>query len=356
MTILSSSKARRLAAGLLLAVVLLALFFRGVEWRSLGEAFRTANPLYLAGVVLATVALYVIRAWRWGALLAPLATVPFPRLFSATVIGFTTGMVVPRAGEIVRPYLIARRYPISISAGFASIILERLLDLITVLVLFALYLYVLPPPAAQTRGPLLGVLKAGGAFAAVGAAVALGLLFALYRQADRVLGMAARVLRPLLRRHAEPVLRAARSFADGLAVLHASPGHLLVILGQSVVLWLAIAVSIHWNNRAFGLTLPFHSAFLMLAFLTVGVAVPTPGTVGGFHAAYRMALTQVYGVDDGTAVAAGLASHALGNLPVLFLGLAFLGPEGLSFGKVAEMTESAPGSPQGEDPLPRASS
>jgi uncharacterized protein (TIRG00374 family) len=351
-----SSKAWRLLAGLALAAVLLVLFFRGVDWTSLGQALRSADPWYLTGVVVVTLAVYVIRAWRWGALLAPLARVPLKHLFSATIIGFTAGMVVPRAGEILRPYLIARRHPISTSGGFASIILERLVDLITVLALFAVYLYVLPPPAAQTRGPLLGVLKAGGALAGAASAVVLVLLFALYRRSDRVLALLARLLRPLPDRYAEAVLRATRSFADGLAVLQASPRHLLAILGQSVVLWLGIALSIHWNNRAFGIDLPYHSAFLMLVFLTVGVAVPTPGTVGGFHAAYRVALTQVYGVGDATAVAAGLSSHALGNLPVLLLGLVFLGPEGLSVGKVAQMTESTPGSPQGDGPLPRAAS
>jgi glycosyltransferase 2 family protein len=351
-----SSKVWRLVAGILLAGALLALFFRGVEWRSLRQAFGTAEPAHLAGVVLATVVVYAIRAWRWGALLAPLAPVPFKHLVSATLIGFTSGMLVPRAGEIVRPYLIARRYPISTSSGFASIILERLVDLITVLALFALYLYVLPHPASQTRGPLMGVIRAGGAVAGGAAVAVLVLLLALYRHADKVLALAGRVLRPVLRRHAEGVLSAGRSFADGLAVLQASPRHLLAIFGQSVVLWLGIGLTIHWNNRAFGIDLPFHSTFLMLALLTLGVAVPTPGNVGGFHAAYRMMLTQVYGVDDGTAVAAGLASHALGNLPVLLLGLAFLGSEGLSVGKVAQMTDAAPDPPRGDGPLPRAAS
>jgi len=77
----------------------------------------------------------------------------------------------------------------------------------------------------------------------------------------------------------------------------------------------------------------------MLGFLTLGVAVPTPGMVGGFHYAYRVSLTSVFGVDEATAGAAALASHALTNLPVLVLGLVFLGREGLSWGGVARLTE-----------------
>ena len=106
-----SSRWWRLLGGALLALLLLALFFRGVDWAALGEAFRTANHLYLAGVAAATVLTYLLRAWRWGCLLSPLARVPFVDLFSATFVGFMTGLLVPRAGEVVRPYLIARRHP-----------------------------------------------------------------------------------------------------------------------------------------------------------------------------------------------------------------------------------------------------
>ena len=326
--------------GLLLAVALLFFFFRGVDWASLASAFKTAHRGYLAGVVASVVLTYVIRSWRWGRLLRPLAKVPFVDLFSATVVGFTSGMVIPRAGEVLRPYLIARRHPVSTSAGFASIILERLIDVVTVLLLFSSYLYILPTPAAQITGGVMGYVKLGGALAGLAAVVVLGLLLALHRHAETVLSWASRLLGWLPARFQDPLIAALRSFAGGLAVLHASPGFLFLILGESLLLWLSIALGIYWTNCAFGLShLPFHSAFLIITFLVVGVAVPTPGGVGGFHEFYLLALTQAFGVDKGVAAAAGIACHALSNLPVLLLGLAFLGREGLSFGKVAEMSE-----------------
>jgi uncharacterized protein (TIRG00374 family) len=330
----------RVALSLVLAAFLLFLFFRGVDWNAMGRALRGADPRYLGGVVVVTLLTYAARAWRWGFLLAPLARVPFKHLLSATFIGFMSGILVPRAGEVLRPYLVARHHPVSTTAGFASIVLERLFDLITVLLLFALYLYVLPVPAAQTHGPLLGVLKVAGAAAGAGALLILGVLLAWHRHAEPAMRLADRVLRPFPARLASAVARGVRSFGEGLAVLKASPSHLAAILVQSVVVWLLLALGVHWNNRAFGLTLPYHTAFLILAFLTVGVSIPTPGTVGGFHAFYRAALTQAYGVDNDVAAAAGIASHALGNLPVLLIGLALLGREGLTVGKVANMSEA----------------
>jgi glycosyltransferase 2 family protein len=332
----------RLAGGGVLALALLALFFRGVDWSALLGALRSAHPGFLSGVVLLTVVTYLVRAWRWGYLLAPLARVPFLDLFSATSVGFMTGLVVPRAGEVVRPYLVGRRHAIPVSAAFASIILERLVDLITVLLLFGAYLYVLPLPAAQTRGPLLGLLKAGGAVAGLAAVGVLLVLLAFRLRGERAMALVDRCLRPLPARLSGPVARGFRSFGEGLAVLQAPASHLAAIFGQSLVLWFSIDLTMYLNNRAFGLDLPFHSTFLLIAFLTVGVAVPTPGMVGGFHESYLLALTQAYGVDKGTAAAAGITAHALSNLPVLLMGLLFLGREGLTFGKVAEMTERRP--------------
>lgn len=340
----------RLLLGGLAAAALLLVFFRGLDWPALGRAFGAAAPLPLAGVVAATVVTYVARAWRWGYLLAPIVRVSFGRLFSATVVGFMTGLLIPRAGEVVRPYLISRRHDVRTSAAFASIILERLVDLITVLGLFGLYLFVLPVPDRQVRGALLGVLKAGGGAAALGSLAILAVLFAFSAYAERAMAWTERALARFSGRVTQALLKMLRSFGEGLSVLQAPPLHLLAILGQSLVVWLSIATGIYLNNRAFGIELPFHSAFLIIVFLTVGVAVPTPGNLGGFHEAYLVAMTQAYGVDRETAAAAGIASHALTNLPVLVLGLALLGREGLSVGGVAALAESADGAaPQAKE-------
>jgi hypothetical protein len=333
---------KRLLAGSVFAALLLVLFFRGMDWDALGAALRSADPGRMALVSAITMLVYLLRAWRWGSLLAPLARVPFPRLLSATYVGFMTGLLVPRAGEVVRPYLVSRRYGVGLPAAFASIILERLLDVITVVFLFGLYFYVLPTPAQQSRGPVLDALKAGGAIAGLGAVALVLLLLAFHAHAERAMSVADRWLARLPAGLGTALSRGLRSFGAGLAVLQAPLPHLLMIAFQSLLVWLAIAASIYWNNRAFALDLPLHSAFLIIVFLTVGVAIPTPGTIGGFHEFYLLALTQAYGVDKATAAAAGIACHVLTNLPVLVLGLLFLGREGLSLAGAARMGGSEP--------------
>lgn len=340
----------RLLAGGLLGLALLAVFLRGIDWSALAAAFGRAKPAGLAGVVLATLATFSLRAWRWGYLLRPLARVPYTHLFSATYVGFMSGLLIPRAGEVVRPYLVARRHQLSTSGAFASIILERLVDLITVLGLFGLYLLVLPLPPQQRTGPLLGMLKVGGALAGAAALAVLLALLAYHAYTDRALALLERLLRHLPERWAELALGGLRSFGDGLAVLRAPAPHLLMIGLQSVAVWMAIALGIYWNNLAFGLDLGFTTTFLIIGFLTVGVAIPTPGMVGGFHESYLLALTQAFGADRDVAAAAGIALHALNNLPVLVLGLALIGGEGLTLGRVAALAERPPDDPPGGDP------
>lgn len=332
------SQRRQLLVGILLTVVLFAFFFHGIDWNDIGRALGGAHPLPLAGVVLVTVVAYAVRAWRWGDLLAPLIRVKYGDLFSATIVAFASGLLVPRAGEIVRPWLISRRYPIRLSAGFATIVLERLIDLIAVLVLFAVYLFLLPHPTAQVDNQLTDLLKIGGVAAAVAALGALGFLLALHANAARVLGNIERLLSGVPRWLAQPASRFLGVFSGGLAVLRAPAPLLAKISLQSIVNWLLIALGFHLNNVAFSIDLPFHATFLLLAFLTVGIAIPTPGTVGGFHAFYLIALSEVYGIDRATAAAAGISAHALTNLPVLVLGLVFLSREGLSLARVTKAT------------------
>jgi hypothetical protein len=251
------------------------------------------------------------------------------------------GLVVPRAGELLRPYLIARRHPIRTSTGFASIVLERLVDLITVLALFALYLTLLAPPG-RIEPRLQGVLQASGLATAAAAVGALLVLLALHFQAARALHVADRIFSILPRRLGHALGGLLRSFAGGLAVLQAPPGRLLALAGQSLLVWLSIAAGIYWTNLAFGIDVHFPGTFLMLGLLTVGVAIPTPGMVGGYHEAYLVALTQAFGVDRQSAAAAAITCHAISNLPVLLLGIVFLAREGLSLGQVARLADEEP--------------
>jgi uncharacterized protein (TIRG00374 family) len=339
----------RASAGILVALVLLWFFLSGVDWPRLRSALATARIPFLVVSTCLTVVMYGIRAWRWRNLLLPLQRVPVFRLFSITLVGFMAGLVVPRAQEGLRPYLVGRAYGIRPSAAFASIVLERLLDFLTVLVLFGLYL-LLPSSGGDGEG-VVGRLKVGGEIAAFCSVLGAAALFVFHLKTEATMDLADRVLLLLPFGVGRFLSSFLRSFGEGLAVLRAPAGHLIGLGAQSLLLWLTIDLTVFLNNKAFGLALPFPSSFMIVAVLLIGVSIPTPGMVGGYHEAYRVALTKVYGVDASTAVAAAITGHALSNLPVLVLGLLFLRREGLAFGSVRGIAREVPAEadPQGKE-------
>src|SRR5260370_17735594 len=117
----------------------------------------------------------------------------------------------PRGGALRRSHRVSRRHPLHTSAGFATIVLERVVDLVTVLVLFGLYLFVLPAPAQQVQGPLLGLLKLSGILTGAGVVVLLGVLWGFHVHAARALALADRLLPPFPPWLAPPLRHALRA-------------------------------------------------------------------------------------------------------------------------------------------------
>ncbi len=92
---------------------------------------------------------------------------------------------------------------------------------------------------------------------------------------------------------------------------------------------------------AFRFAIPFTGSFLMIALLTLGVAVPTPGAVGGFHEAFRVGATMFYGAPDDAAVGAAIVLHLFSIGPSLLLGLFFAAQEGLNLGSMRRLADQA---------------
>jgi uncharacterized protein (TIRG00374 family) len=321
-------------------LALLAFFFRDADFAGVWAETRRANPWLLAGAVIVTGVTYVFRAWRWQSLLAPIGPTHFSTAFRTTVIGFAASFVLPaRAGEVIRPYLLARREGLRPTSAFATIILERLLDLATVLLLFGLFVFTVPGGVVTSSPAQFAHVKVWGGVAASGAVASLVLLFALAGHPERLGRAASRVERVLPARAAQVVAHFVETFAQGLAVMR-RPTQLAIALLQSVPIWLSIAGGIWLTSQAFSITFPYTGSFLVMTLLVVGVAVPTPGQIGGFHAAYQIAVQTFFGVPDDRAVGAAIVLHAVSFIPVTLLGLIFMAREGLTFQNAQELASS----------------
>ena len=327
---------------LILAITLglLAFFFRDADLAGVWAETRRANPWLLAAAVLATGMTYGFRAWRWQSLLAPIGKTHFGVAFRTTIIGFAASFFLPaRAGEVIRPYLLARRENLRPTAAFATIILERLLDLATVLLLFGFFVLTVPSGVLTSSPSQLAHVKFWGGVAAAGAVFSLAILFALAGHPERLGRAAGRIERVLPERGARLVAQFVETFAQGLAVMR-KPGQLAIALLQSLPVWLSIAAGIWLTSQAFSITFPYSGSFLVMTLLVVGVAVPTPGQIGGFHAAYQIAVQTFFGVPDDRAVGAAIVLHAVSFIPVTLLGVIFMAREGLTFHNAQELASS----------------
>jgi uncharacterized protein (TIRG00374 family) len=333
----------------LLTIGLLAFFFRKADPAKVWAETRRADPLLLVYAVIVTGLTYAARAWRWQMLLAPIGPTRFTVAFETTVIGFAANALIPgRVGEVLRPYLLARRESLNATSAFATIILERVLDLVTVLLLFAVFVFGVGPGVISGDPAQLALVKLGGGIAAASAVGGLIVLFALAGHPDRLGRMALRVERLLPARLAGVVARFVETFAQGLAVLR-DPARLATALALSFPMWMSIAAGIWLTSRAFHITFPYTGSFLVMTVLVVGVAAPTPGGVGGFHAAYQFAVTQFFAASTDRAVGAAIVLHAVSFVPVTLLGLVFMAREGLTFGSARRIAGSATGAGGGTD-------
>ncbi len=307
---------------------LLWLFFRGANLGEIKKSLLGAKPAPIFWSLVATMATYLIRAIRWQGLLLPLGRAGLANCFRATVIGFMVNFLAPgRLGEIARPYLLARREGFSASGALATILLERVLDLVTVVFFVAFWLLAGPKRARSEE--IVSSLELGGVLGLGFAAVALASMFLFARNPEPSTAVARWFFRVLPRRLEVRAARFLETFRGGLGVLVHGSG-LMRAFVMSVVLWLAICLSFWLSARALGVDLGFGDTFLVIGFLTVGVAVPTPGAIGGYHYMCSLALTTLFGVATSPAAAVALVAHAISFLPVTILGMVLFVKAGLT--------------------------
>lgn len=326
----------KIVLSLTLAVALFAYF---IYQAPLAEVGRALGQVHLGWVVITTaIALltYLLRALRWGLILRPAGTTGAGQLFGCTAAGFATSAILPaRAGELVRPLLLTARTRIPAAATLASILTERLLDGASVLILFSGGILVAGHSLPANH---LELLRRAALLAGVGVVVAVALVVVLLRHREGAVRRCARLSPARFRTRIESFLG---HLMEGLAVL-GNPVRLVEITLWSLGLWLVIGLQLVALAKAFGMPLSLPQAFIVIAVSVIGLAVPTPAGVGGFHTAIQIALTQLLGVAAATATAYALIHHAICFFPITIIGLAYMGATGLTLGRATELGTQEP--------------
>ncbi len=312
---------------------LLAYFLSRVPLADVGRTLGRVKLEWVLASTVLSLASYALRALRWGVILEPLGKARRTELLGCTAAGFAASTILPaRAGEVIRPLLLSARTGLAAAGTVASILTERLADLATVLVLFALGVAF----SFQRFSPgALRPLHEAALLAGAGLAAAAVLLLVLLRRREAAVAAFTRALPSRFRERGAKFLH---HLLDGLEVVRSPRG--LVRLGLwSLATWLAAVLQVTALATAFGISLPPLPAAVFMAVSVIGLAVPTPAGVGGFHAAIQFALTRLFGVDVADATAFALLHHAVCFIPVTVAGLGYIAGVGLSLGKVRVMAE-----------------
>ncbi len=308
------------------------------DWRKSFKVMIEGRPLLiLIGLVFAFFHI-VFRAARWGALLS--ATKPnirFKNLFSLTLIKYVINVIPPRSGEFAASILLARKEKIPSTTVIAASVFERILDLFSVLIIFALYLIAWGPGAAGNSEKSAAIIFSirnysikGFVFFGAG----LVLLLLLLRNAHWAARIPSKIRTPAL------------GFLEGFRVLQHQGAMFRVVL-FSFAVWLCIMMQIWFFVSAYIKGFPLVGAALLVVMTAIGVAIPTPAGAGSYQYFMSLALISFFkwhlSPIDPYSQAAGIsnACYLLSMIPIFIAGLTYLNREGISLGQISRIRESA---------------
>lgn len=315
-----------------ISLFLLFLLFRRIEIKQLAGAFVELDAKYLALAVFCIFVSYYFRALRWEYLLLPLKRCPMATVFPATIIGFMVNSLLPaRIGELARAYLLAEKENLGKGSVLATLVLDRLADVLCLLALLlaTLFLSDLPDASEKDREALI----AGGQITLAFSFAVVLLLVLLRTKRIPLPTVNSRVFRNLPRSTAEKAIRGCDSFVHGIR-LPVKVGNAVAITGSTMVAWVFSVIPVDLLLRSFGIFLPVTASMLILVMLAFAVMVPvTPGYVGTYHYACFSAL-RAYHVPEGKALSLALIAHAVSFVPVILAGFYYLWKDGISLKKL----------------------
>ncbi|MCG3119870.1 MAG: hypothetical protein ALAOOOJD_02407 [bacterium] len=334
----------RFILGLLVSGIFIYLAFRQIDFLQMWDALKQANYLWLFPAIGFMFISLWLRAVRWGYFMEPIKPgISFRQLYAAMMIGYYGNNVFPlRAGEVLRAYAIGKSAGVSRMASFATIFVERLIDVLALLLLIGFSIFFHDYPAWIEKGSIL-------IFA--GTAVVTIFMIALMLRTQQTLQFMSRLTRPFPEKIQQFVNKLLGSFLDGFTIFRKTE-RFWTIIWQSVVIWLLYAAVNYAVLEAFGLNaaLPLGASFVILVVVNISIMIPAaPGYVGTFHLACQQAV-MLFGISKSAALSFALILHISNFIPMTLVGFYYFYREQLDFNEAVAAEDPQPPS----SPAPRA--
>jgi glycosyltransferase 2 family protein len=326
-------RSRRFWLGTVVSLIFIALLLWRTDLREVWNAWRRADPRWLAAAIALYFASVQMRAFRYHFILLSRISISSWELFPILAIGYMANNLLPaRAGELVRAYVLGERHNVSKMFSLGTVAVERLFDGLT----------------------LLGILICSGIFLGVNGvlrdlaivtaplfALALIIFLAVLASPSASETIAKRLVRMAPARFHERAEGLAIAFISGLGSLR-HPRLFAIVIVTSALSWLMEGLVFALVGRALGISLPL--GFFIMASAAANLAITAPSSQGGIGPyEFFAAQTLVYaGIGASVSAAFALAAHALVILPVTLAGLFFLWRINLSLGQAVRREQAAP--------------
>ena len=326
--------------GIAVSVFFMALLFRKIDFNQLWSALGGVDYRYILLAVVCTFISYFLRAVRWHYLLIPEKRIPLSSLYPATIIGYMANNLLPaRLGEFVRAFVLAQREGLQTPTVFASLVIDRLFDGFTVMLILLFTLFTLRLPQGMSEAET--VLQTGGVVTFVLYVGVVAFLFLLKYQTMRTLAWTGVLLKPFPQQLSDRIIPLLGSFIGGIR-MSSKGGHIAAVLVSSLSVWLFCVIPVDMVLQGFGIHLPIAASMFILVLLVFAVMVPaSPGFIGTYHYACFKGLS-AFGIPESIAVSIALVLHGIAFFPVIIAGFYHLWKSKLSLRGLSCSATAAP--------------
>ena len=347
-------KVRQTLIGLAIAFGALYFTLKNISFEELTTSFKNAELIYIIPGLVLIILSYVTRAYRWQALLSPFKQIPVKEIYSPLMIGFMGCILPARAGEFLRAYVVGKKHNITFSGAFSTIIVERLFDLICLMALFV-WVFVFKADMFDPNLTFSGVSVQSMAigFGRICIILVCGLLafmFLLAWQEEKVKSWINWCIRLLPEKWKKKIIYMVGEFALGCQVIKNKKALMQVTL-FSILTWILIVALYYPFYLAFDLqTRTLDSLLILTVMVSILITVlPTPAFLGSYNAGVLIALHEIMGEAEVTAVSFSMVVWAASFLVIFAGGLYFILSDHMSVSSLMRAEKETEHSPEGQN-------
>ncbi len=299
---------------------------RGVDFSEVGRTFGQVNYFWVFVSVATNLFSCWLRAVRWQYLMKPVADLPVYRLYTVMMMSFMVNNLLPfRLGEFMRAIPLKRNEGISLSATMGSVVIERVIDVITLMLIFGLCLILFPFPAWIQSGSLLILIII---------IISIVIWYYLVHHTEQTLVFFGKLTKRLPEKKGHRLNEMLGSFISGMSMIKSLKSH-VVILVQSMLIWFTYMISFYLMFLALDLTeknlLDFLHATVSMIFASFAIMIPAaPGYVGTFHEMTKQSL-MLFGVERELALTFAIIIHGYNYIVFTGIGLYYFVKNNLNF-------------------------